>query len=82
MKKSDIVLGGIYANKQGQQRKVVAVGPQYKRMVGQVETDNLRYEVAKRSTFSRQSIGTQANETRASFAAWARVWVNYQEVSQ
>lgn len=71
MKKSEIVLGGVYHNGKGNRyhevRKVIAEGPEYTLYSGQTETDNLRYEVV-----SIRRLGHQGNITRTSFAAWAK----------
>ena len=71
MMTKDIVLNGIYENKQGQQRQIIAEGPQYVLYSSQMETDNIRYRVIRRSKLSKQTVGTEGNMTRSSFAAWA-----------
>lgn len=72
MKKSEIVVGGVYSNGKGRVRKVVAEGPEYVLYEGQAETDNLRYEVINDGTKKNKSAGEQGNITRTSFAAWAK----------
>ena len=71
MMAKNIVLNGIYENKQGQQRQVIAEGPQYVLCSSQRETDNIRYRVIQRSKNSKQAVGYEGNMTRSSFAAWA-----------
>ena len=72
MKKSEIVVNGIYSNGKGRLRKVVAEGSEYVLYGSQTETDNLRYEVLNDGTKKNKTAGEQGNITRASFATWAK----------
>lgn len=72
MKKSEIVVGGVYSNGKGRIRKIVAEGPEYMLYDGQTEADNLRYEIVNDGTKKNKSAGEQGNITRTSFATWAK----------
>lgn len=67
MKKSDIVLGGMYSNGKGRTRKVIGMGPLFKLYPSQESINCLRYE----------SVGGPKREDRGnmtieSFATWAK----------
>lgn len=71
MKKQQIQLGRQYTDDKGNVREVIAEGPQYHLYEQQMEDDNLRYRVIKRSRGPNPA-GTERNSTRAAFAAWAK----------
>jgi len=47
MKKSEIVIGGVYTNKKGAVRKVIAMKPEYKLYDSQGNEECLQYELLK-----------------------------------
>ena len=71
MKKSEIVVGGIYNNGMGdkrhQARQVIAEGPEYVLYSGQEDTDCIRYRIV-----THVRLDQEGNMTRARFAAWAK----------
>lgn len=75
MKKSDIVIGEIYSNGKGRERKVIGIGPEFKFYDGQECTENMRYEIVKDGTKANLSKGKQCNMTLASFSSWAKIEV-------
>lgn len=71
MKKSEIVVGGVYSNGKGRVRKVVAEGEKYVLYPGQYDRDCVRYEILDDGSGKKPNTYI-ANASRASFAAWAK----------
>jgi hypothetical protein len=72
MKKSEIVEHGIYANKRGWRRYVIAISTtgEYPLYEGQGELHTLQYK-----QLSGKESGKIANSTVTSFAVWAKEMV-------
>lgn len=75
MKKSEIVVGGIYGNGKGRIRRVVAEGD-YKLYAGQMDCDCLEYEIINDGTMRNRAAGSVGRMTRVRFAAWAKERMN------
>jgi hypothetical protein len=71
VKKTAICKNHQYTDGKGNIRIVIAEGSQYMLYPGQSETDNIRYRVQMRGKRGL-SVGTEGNQTRASFAQWAK----------
>ena len=71
MKKSEIVVGGVYSNRKGGVRKVVDIGdhPLYS---GQSDRDDVLYEFVNDWTKNNRAAGLHGVRTRSSFALWAK----------
>ena len=80
MKKSEVMVGGVYSNGKGRVRKVIAEGPEYVLYDGQTETDNLRYEIINDGSKKNRTAGEQGNITRTAFASWAKEKVEEDEI--
>lgn len=76
MKKSEILVGKTYSNGKGRERKVIGIWPQFKFYDGQECTENLRYEIVKDGSKKNLKKGDQCNMTLASFASWAKKYVD------
>ena len=72
MKKSEIILNGVYGNGKGKIRKVIAEGAEFVLYDCQAETDNLQYEIVNDGTKINRTAGERGNITRTSFASWAK----------
>jgi hypothetical protein len=77
MKKSEIVIGGVYANKKGAVRKVIGMGPEFKLEEGQEDGECLQYEILQGKHFpyakGLSESGNQINNcTLTAFASWAK----------
>ncbi|MBM4206811.1 MAG: hypothetical protein FJ190_01935 [Gammaproteobacteria bacterium] len=77
MKKSEIVVGGIYTNKKGAVRKVIGMGPEFKLYDGQEDGECLQYELLDGRKYPYpKGISESGNQiqncTVTSFASWAK----------
>lgn len=77
MNKSEIVIGRTYSNGRGKYRMVVGMGRRYVLYPGQEDLDCLCYrEVdAKGNTLYLGQMPKSGNQTRKSFARWAKAVV-------
>ena len=78
MKKSQISKGRFYSDGKLGFREVLDEGPQYKLYEGVEDNDCLRYRCLHAKATS--DIGLEANSTRASFAAWAKLEIPASDV--
>jgi len=77
MKKSEIVVGGIYTDQKGAVRKVIGMGPEFKLYDGQEDDECLQYEQleGRKYPYSKgiSESGNQINNcTVTAFASWAK----------
>lgn len=72
MRKNEIIVGGTYGNGKGRIRKAIAAGPEFVLYEGQVESDNLQYEVVHDGTKKNRTAGEKHNMTRSAFASLAK----------
>lgn len=77
MKKSEIVVGGVYSNKKGAVRKVIGMGPEFKLYEGQEDEECLQYELLKGKKYpyskGTSESGNQINNcTVTAFASWVK----------
>lgn len=72
MKKSDIVVGGVYSNGKGRVRKVIAEGDFRRNAVCLYDPDYVRYEIIADGLKGGSEIGKKIDMTRNAFARWAK----------
>lgn len=71
MKKSEIEIGAVYSNGKGRLRKVIDRGD-YPIYNGQMDRDDILYEIVNDGTKGNSTAGKQGVMSAASFASWAK----------
>lgn len=81
MKKSDILIGRIYTNGKGRERKVLdrTQDGTYRVYDGQLDSDCVLYEIVKDGSKKNLTAGKTSVMSAAAFSAWAKKEADHDE---